>query len=292
MPRPKRAVGFWRGAPNAGSKPSLLPPADQYTNTPVDPWPRAYREELRHELLAIKRRKPGVSAADLLVAARNWAARRERPSGVPKKITQTHVDVLLHARRKSRRDVPTSTAAPLKRDRSQRRTMLSGEEIAEAIRKSLAASQSGKPAQKPLSDRKRSTRKGSKKKRSAERSPSSDEKVRTARTARHTANVARSPSPPRMPGGAPPATATLSARAGVRNDIEVGWLPVPSAIRARVDLLAPDGSRLRRETTAAEAGTLRIGKVAGLPRPVRVYVLFSGEGGKILAQGETELDLA
>ena len=275
MPRPKRTVGFWRGTPSL-TKTSLLPPVDRYTGTPVDSWPPGYRHQLRAHLLALRRRKPNLDAAELLVAARKWAAERQRPAGIPKTIGPKHTEVLLTPPR-SRSSVAKSQAkAP--RDRTRRPTTLSGEQIAATISKSRRATPRPSPTQ-------------------------NDKRPRGRGTAGKTKSQAR-PIPPKPTIPADPslsrdASADVRATRSIavtavrrrRDTLEVTWTTLAGAARAHVDLLGPDGTRLRRVTTGADATPLRIGKVAVLPQPMRVAVLISLPGGGILARGTTAIDL-
>lgn len=95
MPRPKRTVGFWSGLPQRSRKPSLGPPPDRFTNTPVDAWPKAYRNALRQELLRRRKERPSETDEDLLLHARKWNASRPRPAGVAKNLSLKHIRVLL-----------------------------------------------------------------------------------------------------------------------------------------------------------------------------------------------------
>ena len=50
---------------------------------------------MRAHLLAVRRQDPHVSNAELIVAARKWAAGRQRPAGVTKGLSLKHSNVLL-----------------------------------------------------------------------------------------------------------------------------------------------------------------------------------------------------
>jgi len=163
MPRAKRSVGFWRG-PAQTNKVALLPAPDRWTGTPVDAWPPNVIREMRRELLAVRRRRPEITEQELVVHANAWLHSNHPPTptkgkkkgkgskarSAPRSVHARHVRALLSppVRRtsKSGRQTPPDASRPKVIDRAPRPTSLSGEEIAEVIRRNLEAAKKPRSA--------------------------------------------------------------------------------------------------------------------------------------------------
>jgi hypothetical protein len=163
MPRVKRTVGFWRG-PTQTKKIALLPAPDRWTGTAVDGWPPSVLQALRRELLMAKRMKPDASEADLVRLANAWMVsndastsgrgkRNRKRKGGSGKSSQSvgahHVRALLGSPARRSAKPKTPTAKPPAIDRAPRPTTLTGEELAQVMRRNQAATRTSRtPAPK------------------------------------------------------------------------------------------------------------------------------------------------